>query len=469
MRRLGLPTLLACLLALVAAPGAEAARDQTVLFEAPTDLLNAQTRPGALVQLEHLGVRALRVVLLWNNVAPTPNATARPAFEATDPAAYDWGQYDAVLQAAKERGWQVLLTVSGPVPRWSTAGAVDHVTRPDAQEFQAFMTAVGRHYGQQIKLYSIWNEPNEPYFLAPQFAHGQPASPRIYRGLFQAGVAGLRASGNFAGARILMGETAPRGTGNVVAPLTFLRGALCLDAAYHRASSCSALPADGYAHHAYTTRAGPGFTPPGLSDVTIGVLPRLTRALDRAAAAGALRPGLSVYLTEFGIQSTPDPVFGVSLAQQAEFIAISEKIAYANPRVRFFSQYLLRDDQPRPGPIAQRYGGFESGLEFAAGGAKPSYSAWPIPLAVTRTGSRVSLWGLARPAHGATDVEVQVADGRGGFGHLLTKHTNSLGYWTAHSSYRSGRRWRVRWTAPSGAVYVGPAIRAYDAHTRPAP
>ncbi|MEA2299901.1 MAG: hypothetical protein QOE44_436 [Solirubrobacteraceae bacterium] len=467
MRRLGPPTLLlACLAALIAPGAAQAARDQTVLFEAPRDLLDAQSRPGALRQLDQLGVRALRVVLLWNNVAPSPDAATRPGFDATDPSAYHWGQYDDVLAAARERGWQVLLTVSGPVPRWATAGGVDHVTRPDAQEFQAFMTAVGRRYGQQIKLFSIWNEPNEPIFLGPQFQNGAPASPRIYRGLFQAGVAGLRASGNFSGTRVLMGETAPRGTGHVVAPLTFLRGALCLDSHYRRASSCSALPADGYAHHAYTTAAGPGFKPPGANDVTIGVLPRLTTALDRAAAAGAIRAGLPIYLTEFGIQSKPDPFVGVPLAQQAEFQALSERIAYNTPRVRFFSQYLLRDDVPRPGSSLQRYSGFESGLEFADGGRKPSYSAWPVPVAVTRSGGRVSLWGLARPARAATNVEVQVADGKGGFRHLLSAHTNSLGYWTAHSTYRHGRRWRVRWTSPDGVAYVGPPIRAYDSAGR---
>ncbi|MGI8800613.1 MAG: hypothetical protein ACR2KV_00340 [Solirubrobacteraceae bacterium] len=463
MRPLRIPILLACLLALIAPAAAQAARDQTTLFEAPQDLLDPQARPGALDQLEQLGVHALRVVLLWRNVAPSPDSRTRPAFDATDPAAYDWGQYDAVLQAARDRGWQVLLTVSAPVPRWATAGGVDYTTRPDPLDFQAFMTAVGRHYGEQIKLVSIWNEPNEPIFLTPQFVHGQPASPRIYRGLFQAAVAGLRASGNFAGMRILMGETAPRGTGRVVAPLTFLRGALCLDGAYHRASSCSALPADGYAHHAYTTRAGPGFRPPGPNDVTIGVLGRLSAALDRAAAAGAIHAGMSIYLTEFGIQSKPDPLFGVSLAQQAEFIAISEHIAYSNPRVRFFSQYLLRDDQPRPGTGYQRYSGFESGLEFAAGGQKPSYRAWPVPLAVTRSGGRVSLWGLARPAGTTTTVEIQVADGKGAFRHLQNRRTNGLGYWTAHSSYRRGRTWRVRWSSPAGVVYLGPAIRAYDA------
>jgi hypothetical protein len=467
MTRLRLPTLVACLAALVplaAAAPADASTSQTVLFEAPQDLLNPQARPGALVTLQHLGVRAIRVILTWNDVAPTPNAASPPAgFDATDPAAYDWGQYDAVMAAAAARGWKVLLTVSAPVPRWATPNAVDHLTRPDDLDFQNFMTAVGRHYGKQVKLISVWNEPNEPQFLLPQFSGSQAVSPRLYRGLYQAAIKGLQASGNYAGMQILFGETAPRGTGHVVAPLTFLRDALCLSATYKMASSCSKLPMAGYAHHAYTTKAGPFFVPPGPNDVTIGVLPRLTAALDKAAAAGAIPAGTPIYLTEFGIQSLPDPIFGVSFAQQAEFLAISEHIAYSNPRVKAFSQYLLRDDATLPGPPIDAYSGFQSGLELASGQKKPAYSSWPIPLTVTRRNqAAVALWGLVRPAGGSTKVEVEVKDGNGAYKRLLTKQTNSSGYWTATSTFRAGRVWRVVWTSPAGVVYTGTAIRAYS-------
>ena len=57
------------------------------------------------------------------------------------------------------------------------------------------MQAVGRHYGKHVKLYSIWNEPNQPQYLRPQYVHGQLASPALYRSLFLAGYAGLKASG----------------------------------------------------------------------------------------------------------------------------------------------------------------------------------------------------------------------------------------------------------------------------------
>ena len=39
------------------------------------------------------------------------------------------------------------------------------------RSFQAFATAVGRRYGDRVGLWSIWNEPNHPQFLKPQFVH----------------------------------------------------------------------------------------------------------------------------------------------------------------------------------------------------------------------------------------------------------------------------------------------------------
>ncbi len=260
---------------------------------------------------------------------------------------------------------------------------------------------------------------------------------------------------------MLVGETAPRGTGKVVAPLTFLRGVLCLDSHYRARGKCRSLPAAGYAHHAYTTRKGPFFKPPGPNDVTIGVLSRLTHALDRAGRAGRIRKHMPIWLTEFGIQSKPDPLLGVSLARQAEFQAISERIAYDNPRVVAFSQYLLRDDLPRSGPRLARFGGFESGLKTSAGKAKPALQAFRLPLAAKRRGSRVSLWGLIRPAAASTTGVVLVADRHKAFHRLRTVTTNAAGYWRLTTGYRTGRRFRVEWTAPDGTVFRGPPIRAY--------
>ncbi|HUR86079.1 MAG TPA: hypothetical protein VMY78_12095 [Solirubrobacteraceae bacterium] len=451
------------LLALLLAAPANANRSQTMTFEAPRDLLNAGTRPAALEELESLGVRSLRVILTWKDVAPSPNAAQRPNFEPTSPAGYDWGEYDALMQAAKDRNWPVLLTISGPVPKWATKDKLDQVTRPSATAFAAFVQAVARHYGDQVDTWAIWNEPNQPQFLRPQFGNGGKAiSPSLYRGLYKAAVRGLVKAGQGT-ERILLGETSPRGTGRVVAPLRFLRGVLCLNTKYVKRKSCGALPAGGYAHHAYTTRQGPFFRPANKDDVTIGVLSRLTTALERARKAGAVSKKLPVYLTEFGIQSTPDTQSGVSLAKQVEYRAIAERIAYDNSRVVAFSQYLLRDSDPT-GP--KQYGGFESGLRFANGRPKPSLPAFRLPMAVKRNGSKVSIWGLVRPAigqpaagptpvsalgSGVTTVTIVSADrGSSRFRTLKTVKTDSRGYFRLSSAYRAGRRWNVRWTTFSG-------------------
>jgi Cellulase (glycosyl hydrolase family 5) len=447
---------------------AAASHGQSVFFEPGTVLLNPKTRPQALSQMQHLGVRAIRVELAWREVAPSPNSRTRPSFEGTNPAAYRWGQYDAALEAAHKLGWQVLLTVTSPVPKWASSTHHDYLTRPDDRDFQEFMTAVGKHYGSEVAVYSIWNEPNHPAFLRPQFsAHRQPLSPTIYRGLFVAGYAGLKAAG-LSNPKVLMGETAPTGydhnTGlHDVAPLAFLRGVLCLNSRYHKSSSCQKLPAYGYAHHAYTTAAGPFYRPPSADDVTIGVLSRLTRALDLAARAHAIRSGMPIYLTEFGVQSKPNRYLGVSPQKQAQDDAIAEKIAWSDSRVAAFSQYLLRDDPLGGPPGSSVHGGFigfQTGLEYRNGRPKELYQAWPVPLVVNRAGHGYSLWGLIRPTHGATSATVLVRrKGTRRYSRLATVHTNSLGYWSLHSSL-AGVSWRVRWVSPTHATYEGPSIPA---------
>ena len=462
--------------ALASAPSAGASRGEAVYFEGSTDLLSSVTRPHAIAQLQALGVKALRVELSWHDVAPGANSATKPSFDATNPANYSWGEYDALINEAQRLGWKVLLTVTSPVPRWATSnGKAPYVTSPDDLDFEQFMTAVARHYGSEVSLFSIWNEPNHPAFLRPQFnSHGQPTSPRIYRGLYQAAYAGLQAGG-LAHPQVLMGETAPFGydTVNVrrqgvlhdVAPLAFLRGMLCLNAHYKKSGSCGPLQTAGFAHHAYTLPAGPYYRPPGADDVTIGALSRLTSALDRAARAHAIPARLPVYLTEFGVQSVPNRELGVSLSQQPQFDAIDEHIAWSNPRVAAFSQYLLMDD-PVGGPAGSSVNGgfigFQTGLETVKGKPKPFYYSWPLPLTITKHGRNgFLLWGLVRPATGATKLTVLVQrKGSHAYRTLKTVTTNSLGYWSLSSSTK-GVRWRVRWVSPSGVKYEGSPIAAY--------
>ena len=198
--------------------------------------------------------------------------------------------------------------------------------------------------------------------------------------------------------------------------------------------------------------------------MTIGVLSRLSNALNKASAAHGVTSRLPIYLTEFGVQSKPNRFLGVSVAQQAEFDAIAERIAWGNPRVAAFSQYLLVDDPLGGAPGASATGGtigFQTGLEYLSGKPKPLYFAWPVPLTVSKTRHGFSLWGLVRPSAGATKATVLVqVKGSKSFRTLKTVSTNSQGYWALSSSTK-GLRWRVRWKSPTGVKYEGPPISAH--------
>jgi hypothetical protein len=444
---------------------AAASTSQSMVFEAPRELRSGNDAliGETLGEIQGFGVNWIRYVLYWRDVAPSVDSSTAPSFDETDPAGYNWTRPDAAIRAAKARGMKVILTVSAPAPKWASANRRSYTYKPSAARFERFMTAVGRHYAGEISKYSIWNEPNHPNFLTPQYVNGKPYSPRLYRGLFFAADRGLRAAGE-GGVPLLAGETAPRGGSRVVRPLAFLRGALCLSSSYRRGRGCKAAPVDGWAHHPYTTSGGPWVRPRYQDDVTIGVLSRLTSALDRAARAGVVKRGLGIYLTEFGIQSEPDPYAGVSYTKQAEYRSIAEQIAYRNGRVRTFSQYLMRDDEPRAGPASQRYAGFESGLRRSSGGAKLAYAGFRLPLvADRRSGStHVALWGLVRPA-GSTRVTVQLRrKGSKTWKRLKSDSTNSRGYWsTTTTAWRSGTWFRVAWTDASGHTAYGPPTRAY--------
>jgi hypothetical protein len=453
--------LLALLTAALLAPAAATASSRQVMtFEAPSELLDDSQREATLDEIQAFGVTRVRALVYWRDFSARPNSKRRPRFDRALHTAYPastWGRLDRLVESTQRRGVELQLTLTGPVPTWATERKRGHLNTPRAREFGRWASAVATRYGDRVNLWSIWNEPNHPEFLKPQYRKGRPASPRIYRKLY---IAAERAIHRVdADDDVLFGETAPIGNVNVVSPLAFLRGATCLDAGYSRKSGCGKLRIDGYAHHAYTRKSGPNFVHPDGDDVTIGTLNRLVSALDRAARAGAFDGGRSVYLTEFGIQSRPDTIAGVSLRRQAEYLAISERIAYANPRVVAFSQYLMQDDRPRSGPRLQRYSGFETGLKTSTGRKKPAYDGFILPLAVKQYGSSDVAWGRVRPATGPTQVTIQRKSGKGRWQRLMVLTTS--GVYGFRADHRSGQRYRAKWKRPGGGTVTGPPIRSY--------
>ena len=179
MSRLPIAILLMLLAAFPAA--ASASSSQSMTFEAPRELLDPSTRDRTLQEISELGVDRVRVLVYWKDYAPAATSKRRPDFDAADPNAYPagaWSRLDGLFESAQARGITVQLALTGPVPRWATKGKRDNVTSPSTKEFQAFATAVGRRFGAKVGVWSIWNEPNHPQFLLPQFVKKKAKSPR---------------------------------------------------------------------------------------------------------------------------------------------------------------------------------------------------------------------------------------------------------------------------------------------------
>lgn len=471
---------------------ADASRGQRTMFEDTGQLLESgpEVRAHTLNELRALGVNIIKIRVQWRELAPDPEAESRPAFDAADPSAYPqaaFAKYDDAIVQAGQRGFKVFLMLSPPAPEWATqrgerAGHVG-VKRPDPAEFAAFVRAIAIRYGgafgglPKVSMWSLWNEPNHPQFLQPLSSRlgGRlaPSAPHDYRRLYVAGRQALAETGHDRDT-ILFGEILPigarrLGTLRTIRPLEWLREFYCVDARYRpyrgraaRVRGCSRFPrirTSGLAYHAYTRPTGPRTPAPHADDATIGQIVRVERALDRIARTRRVRRRLPIYNTEFGIQTDPPDCvgFGAPMQDAASHINEAEYLAWARPRVRSHSNYLLIDDRihvEQPPGTNARYGGFQSGLRFgynavlcesptqgfAYAEEKPTYAAFRTPLWVRQTGRRsVEVFGLARP-RGRGEQTVEILRSR-----RVVRAITARGYFRVRLRVNPRGTWQLRW------------------------
>jgi hypothetical protein len=460
--------LLTALVVVLTGGEARASRSQWSMFEDHPLLVRSgpAVRQQTLNEIKALGADTLRIEIKWADVAPSPNSKSAPKFDATNPSAYPgFEPYDDLVTRATGMGFRVMLTLAPDAPRWATGGGRGGNYKVSASKFGAFARAAGRRYSgtfsgvPRVTYWSIWNEPNHIFFLKPR-----SQSPRIYRGLVQAGVPALRATAP-AGARIIVGELAPVGTATkVIGPLRFLQKWLCLDSRFKRLRGRKArkqgckhfkkVSASGFAHHPY----GPvGAVSPRRDIINIAAIRRLGSALDKAGRAGRITRGLGIYNTEFGYQTNPpDPFVSTSPGRQAELINQKEEFSYRYPRLKSYSQYLLNDDVSRSGSSALRWAGFQTGLRFASGKAKPGLDAYRLALVVHKRRRRgVSIWGHVRPGSGRRYAQLQRRSGGSWVNDGGPIATSSSGYFTARRSRRAIYRYQGFSGPASPATSIG--------------
>jgi hypothetical protein len=497
-------------LAFALGPGATAAhansRQESIFMDDNLLLFRGdEVTDRTLDELRDLGADRIRISVNWRAVAPAHRSARRPErFDASDPAAYprrNFDIYDHVLRAAARRGIEVLANVTGGAPLWAT-GLRDgrHVGlqyKPDAREFARFAQMLGQRYDGEhrdenqgrrmlprIDTWSIWNEPNQAALLQPQWERSSrtgewvPSAPRLYRRLARGMIGGLRRSGH-AKDTILLGETAPRGvdrrsaTGSM-RPIAFLENLLCLDpilglpTSGTREQRCDfgrrgRLAVTGYAHHPYSVVAAPETPDPNPDDVTLADRDRLETVLDAAGRAGRVPADLPFWWTEFGWQTLPpDPVRGVSLGHQADWIARAERLTWLDDRVVAHTQFLLRDDVPRDEPgatLRRRWGTYQTGLTFSGADRKPAYASYRLPFvgpALIARGQGARLWGLVRPgANGAVQdvtIEFRAQDGARFEQVRELMVTDAHGYFETDVRPSHSGQWRFRWSPPASGA-----------------
>ena len=473
-----MPRLVHALIALLvvaasAAPTAHANSSLDSIFQDDAVLLNGFPGPS-LDTMQGVGVTTIHSLVFWNKVAPHPTSRSRPHGDLNNPNSYSdtaWAPYDALVREADARGLQVLLSPTGFAPRWA-AGCSTRDCKPDPKLYRQFVTAIGRRYSgtfkdssgnllPRVERWSLWNEPDQVGWLNPQ----SQAAP-LYRNLVYAGLTGLRASGHSHDA-VLLGETAPIGRGRSTDPTTFLLNLFCIESHGHRLrgrvarqQGCTHFKRftgiTGFAHHPYNVSAtGPALRPPhGPGDITLATMTRLNKVLRLAAHAHAIRAGLPIYFTEYGIQTRPpNRRYGAPVSRQAMWLNDADYIAYRNPAVRSVAQYELIDG----GDTSV----FTTGLIFHSGTPKPSLDAYRLPIWATRKGSRTSLWLWVRPAAGVPQNVYVEHDTGGGFLDVGQVTTDSAGFATLSEPGTSGR-WRIAWTDPSGVEHFSRAASVRD-------
>ncbi|MDQ2894573.1 MAG: hypothetical protein M3Y09_02825 [Actinomycetota bacterium] len=483
-------------------------QDDHALVYSSTDQVVAN-----LQKLKALGIDRVRVSVVWSLIAPDPGSSSRPAFDATDPAAYpakSWNRYDVIDLAAHKIGIGVYFQPTAPAPDWATSPVLHNQGFRDTSNINGtlygqFVQAVGERYSgdylapnldgtvaplPRINYWGVYNEPNIGGWITPQWIkiHGRPveSSPVIYRRMADAAWSGLVRTGH-RNDTILVGETAAygdrhKGYGSNMDPLVFIRALYCLGADYsplHGASAtrigCPARASrqafaaahpelfaeTGWAHHPYDFTNAPSYRRSDPDAASLSGISRLETALDRVRSAYRARGKVPIYVTEWGVQSRgPSPYVAFSQAHQAEYLNEGEYMAWRDSRIRSFAQFLLTDSAPNtayPAGSKAYWATFQSGLLFfPSGGVKPAFTAFEFPLWLPRPqhGRNVSVWAQIRPAPHVGTLQFQR---RGSSAWADVAHFapgNAEGYVSTSVNLPSAGSVRLRWDVPGALAPV---------------
>jgi hypothetical protein len=352
------------LVALVLASPVGAHAAPGLLVGVHEDQIKWRTQPNPILPaVRALGLDAMRVTLRWR--PGRRNLSVRTHHELRR------------MVTANRYGVRIVLGVYG-----RAEDAPD--TARAREDYCRFVRNILLRYSE-IRDVVIWNEANSPAFWLPAM-HGPPDA---YAAL-------LARCWDLLHSRV-PGVNVVTTTAAGHDPVGFL-GAV---AAAYRASGRTRPLFDTVGHNPYPL--SPDEAPEATHHVYVGQgdHARLLSALD-VSFAGTPQPPPSIWYLENGFQTAmpswrrslyagQESVTGaVSGARQAEQLAAALQLAYCQPRVTAYFNFLLVDE-----PSLDRW---QSGLLWADWTRKPSFAAYRASIGDVRAGNVTCAAGTGRPA-----------------------------------------------------------------------
>jgi O-antigen ligase len=267
------------------------------------ELLDADpaTQQADLQRLQESGFGWVRQRFEWAALEP-------------EPGQYTWEASDALLSAIASAGLTPVALLDGS-PAWARrpldTGATDNPLAPpaDPASFARFAAAFAERYGDGVRFYQVWDEPN----IAPHWGN-RHIEPVEYAQLLKAAATAIRGADD--NAAILLAALAP----------TADRGHTAIDEVY-------------FLHRLYAAGAAPYFDAVAVQSYGFGARPDDGRArlallnfqrvkLVRRAMLSAGDGATPIWLVRYGWNTRPDsPWRTVSPADQVQFAGAALTLA----------------------------------------------------------------------------------------------------------------------------------------------
>jgi polysaccharide biosynthesis protein PslG len=282
-----------------------------------------ETRDRILDEVAELGAGWIRFDVAWLLIQPD------------GPDSFDWGVYDELVGASRERGLQILGTLAY-TPEWARPDDCTDASQcapDDLEDFVRFARAAAERYRDDVDHWEVWNEPNWT-FWRPE------PDPARYAELLRATYPALKEANPEA---IVIGGA----TAAVTDSEPYVDEVDFLEQVYEHGGRGSF---DAWSHHPYTFPRAPDTEHPHGGWHPMHAPERSIRTVMEANGDGAKQ----LWATEYGWPSSGDDA--ASEEAQAEHLETALRLWRSYPWAGALFWYSLRD--------REAYGASDEPIDF---------------------------------------------------------------------------------------------------------